>query len=156
MYVELSIGYDGNVSVSKKECPEDIKSIIREAIDYFSKVHTQKGYHKKSADDILAYILGSLLTVNIDNTYLIGLDIIDESFFVTDKILSEEFIYRYNPNGTANFSDITKAMGHMAKLLECTRIQVGTLACTSDREHRALTRLYQRQGFSVDTVILGR
>ena len=145
-----TVTYKACRSVSKER---HTRRVLKDCVAYCTSKHNEKGITSRPLNEIEQHIEDNFLLVCIDNNYLIALDVI-ESYITTDKILSEEFIYNYG--GKTDFKAVTSVMDKLAEVLECSRIHSGTLACTTTRQHMALSRLYQRQGYEIESIILRR
>lgn len=135
-----------NISLSEGSI-EDIHyvvDILDSNIESFTKPHRDKGIELRPLEDIVKYLKDNLLLILIDNSYLIGIDVI-ESYLSTEVILSEEFVFKLD--GKSNFKSVVDTMEKLRENLGASKIQVGTLACVTTRQHESLARLYERQGF---------
>ena len=156
-----SVTYENRVSVQALdrislsegsiEDVDYVDNILPSIVEKFSKLHRDKNINPRSKEDIIRYIKDNLILVLIDNSYLIGIDVI-ESYFSTDVIMTEEFIFRLD--GKENFKAIVQTLDLLKDNLGANKIQVGTLACATERQHLALSRLYQRQGFVISNFVL--
>lgn len=142
------------VSVVKIESEDSIRRLLRKTGRVFHNKHKDKQLTPVSIEDQIEYVMNNLTIVLIEDQYLLMVDTYSP-WFATDRILSEEMVLRY-ADGTATFHDVVKVVEDLKHRLNCDFIQVGTLACKTKRQHEALTRLYERQGFTVQQVGLWR
>lgn len=136
--------------------PKDqkLQSILKEAIREFTKLHARVGIQTLPEDTLLEYILRELLILIVDDQYVIGLDVV-QPWFSDTKTLSEEFLYRYRV-GDSGLQEVSDALVAVAKELECSRVDVGTLGAVTKQRHLALARMYESGGFEVDSVHMRR
>lgn len=99
-------------------------------------------------EDVLKNRHPTIHSVVVEETYLLVFSIVhmwfSNTFFVEEKLVIKPF------KGTGKFSDVTKALEHIAKVSEASGILSGTLMAPHDK---ALARMYNRAGY--DNINIG-
>lgn len=131
-----------------------LKQLFTEYGPVFNQKHITKGLTPRPMEEKIDYILKNLLTVIIEDQYILIVDRI-ESWFATEKVLQEELLIRY-AKGSATLHDVMQVLEDLKVKLNCDAIQVGTLACQTDKEHFALMKKYQSVGFKLQQLSLWR
>ena len=89
---------------------------------------------------------GAYTSAVLDDSYLLIYNV-GSPWYSTSSVLSEEMVLRLRPG--SHFSVVTDYLDDLAEHYDCDLILVGGAL---SRSSRAITRLYQRQGFTVEGV----
>jgi len=98
---------------------------------------------KYVVDNILDHTYTSVV---LDDSYLLIYNV-GSPWYSTSSVLVEEMVLRLQPG--SHFSVVTDYLDDLAEHYDCDLILVGGAL---SRSSRAITRLYQRQGFTVEGV----
>ena len=82
--------------------------------------------------------------VIVENTYLVLFAVISP-WFTNKTLIDEKLIFRLL-DGPGKFSDVVKALEHIAKSTNASGIMVGTALAPNDK---VMVRMFQRTGFEL-------